>query len=61
MGVAGEGRVVGLPKFHSWGKCTGEDLYCAHVCRSHGSELLPIQDRRRDFKNSLKNNLSSYL
>ena len=21
-GVAGEGRVVGLPKFHSWGKCT---------------------------------------
>ena len=21
-GVAGEGRVVGEPKFHSWGKCT---------------------------------------
>ena len=21
-GVAGEGRVVGLPKFHSWSKCT---------------------------------------
>ena len=21
-GVAGEGRVVGLPKFHSWDKCT---------------------------------------
>ena len=21
-GVAGEGRAVGLPKFHSWGKCT---------------------------------------
>ena len=21
-GVAGEGRVVGVPKFHSWGKCT---------------------------------------
>ena len=21
-GVAGEGKVVGLPKFHSWGKCT---------------------------------------
>ena len=21
-GVACEGRVVGLPKFHSWGKCT---------------------------------------
>ena len=21
-GVAGEGRVVGAPKFHSWGKCT---------------------------------------
>ena len=21
-GVAGEGRVVGPPKFHSWGKCT---------------------------------------
>ena len=20
-GVAGEGRVVSLPKFHSWGKC----------------------------------------
>ena len=21
-GVAGEGRVVGVPKLHSWGKCT---------------------------------------
>ena len=21
-GVAGEGRVVDLPKFHSWGRCT---------------------------------------
>ena len=21
-GVASEGRVVGVPKFHSWGKCT---------------------------------------
>ena len=21
-GVAGEGRVVAVPKFHSWGKCT---------------------------------------
>ena len=21
-GVAGEGRVVAIPKFHSWGKCT---------------------------------------
>ena len=21
-GVAGEGRVVGVPKFDSWGKCT---------------------------------------
>ena len=21
-GVAGEGRVVSVPKFHSWGKCT---------------------------------------
>ena len=21
-GVAGEGRVVGVPKFHTWGKCT---------------------------------------
>ena len=21
-GVAGEGRVVGISKFHSWGKCT---------------------------------------
>ena len=21
-GIAGEGRVVGIPKFHSWGKCT---------------------------------------
>ena len=20
--VAGEGRLVGVPKFHSWGKCT---------------------------------------
>ena len=28
-GVAGEGRVVGIPKFHSWGKCssnTGIDI-----------------------------------
>ena len=25
---------------------TCEDLYCAHVCWSHESELLPIQDRR---------------
>ena len=21
-GVAGEGKVVSIPKFHSWGKCT---------------------------------------
>ena len=21
-GVSGEGRVVGVPKFHYWGKCT---------------------------------------
>ena len=21
-GVAGEGRIVGVPKFHSWSKCT---------------------------------------
>ena len=21
-GVVGEGRVVGIPKFYSWGKCT---------------------------------------
>ena len=21
-GAAGEGRAVGVPKFHSWGKCT---------------------------------------
>ena len=21
-GVAGDGRVVGVPKFHTWGKCT---------------------------------------
>ena len=25
-GVAGEGRVVGVPKFHSWGKCTMPSL-----------------------------------
>ena len=24
-GVADEGRVVGVPKFHSWGKCTMGD------------------------------------
>ena len=23
---------------------TGEDLYCVHICRSHGLELLPIQE-----------------
>ena len=21
-GIAGEGKLVGIPKFHSWGKCT---------------------------------------
>ena len=37
-GVAGEGRVVGIPKFHSWGKCTMpltntvESGYQAHIC-----------------------------
>ena len=25
---------------------TGEDLYCVQICWSHGSELLPIQERR---------------
>ena len=25
-GVAGEGRVVGIPKFYSWGKCNKNDV-----------------------------------
>ena len=45
-GVAGEGRVVGVPKFHSWDKCTmpltninsnwmsntSSDLLCINLC-----------------------------
>ena len=31
-GVAGEGRIVGVPKFHSWGKCT--------ICRTYSVCLL---------------------
>ena len=30
-GVAGEGRVVGVPKFHSWGKCTMPLRLCARL------------------------------
>ena len=30
-GVAGEGRVVGIPKFYSWGKCTMPTLPLACV------------------------------
>ena len=26
MVVAGEGKVVGVPKFHSWGKCTINEI-----------------------------------
>ena len=28
-GVAGEGRVVGVPKIHSWGKCT---MLLTNIC-----------------------------
>ena len=30
-GVAGEGRVVGVPKFHSWGECTMPTDRCTKV------------------------------
>ena len=34
MGVAvtGEGRVVGVPKFHSWGKCTMPSNASSGLC-----------------------------
>ena len=54
-GVAGVGRVVGVPKFHSFGKCTMPltistkigcptlplacELYCIILCRSFISHL----------------------
>ena len=34
-GVAGEGRVVGVPKFHSWGKCT-------MISNQIGCPMLPL-------------------
>ena len=31
-GVAGEGRVVGIPKFHSWGKPHSQAPWNAIIC-----------------------------
>ena len=36
-GVAGEGRVVGVPKFHSWGKCTMPLTNINSDCTSNAS------------------------
>ena len=35
-GVAGEGRVVGVPKFHSWNKCTmpSTNINCDWMCNA---------------------------
>ena len=36
-GVAGEGRLVGIPKFHSWGKCTMPLTNINSDCMSNAS------------------------
>ena len=41
-GVAGEGRVVGVPKFHSWGKCTMPSTNINSDWMSNGSSGLRI-------------------
>ena len=39
-GVAGEGSVVGLPKFHSWDKCTMPLTNINSDCMSNASSGL---------------------
>ena len=41
-GVAGEGRVVGVPKFHSWGTCTMPLTNINSDCVSNASSGLCI-------------------
>ena len=41
-GVAGEGRVVSLPKFHSWGKCTMPSTNINSDWMSNASSVLCI-------------------
>ena len=41
-GVAAEGRVVGIPKFHSWGKCTMPLTNINSDCMSNASSGLCI-------------------
>ena len=41
-GVAGEGRVVAVPKFHSWGKCTMPVTNINSDCMSNGFSGLCI-------------------
>ena len=40
-GVAGEGRVVGVPKFNSWGKCQ-----CPN-CRQNGKNVFDKRSERQ--------------
>ena len=41
-GVAGEGRVVGVSKFHSWAKCTMPSTNIKSDCMSNASSGLRI-------------------
>ena len=41
-GVADEGRIVGVPKFHSWGKCTLPLTYINSDWMSNASSGLCI-------------------
>ena len=47
-GVAGEGRVVGVPKFHSWGKCTMplrlRDMVCSLIFMKNITFLFFVQE-----------------
>ena len=47
-GVAGEGRVVGIPKFHSWGKCIMPQISTQIGCPTLplACVLLILQDRK---------------
>ena len=49
-GIAGEGRVVGVPKFHSWGKCTMPLMNINSDWMSNASSGLCNNYLRRSFK-----------
>ena len=38
-GVAGEGKLVGVPKFHSWGNCT---IPLRQISTQIGCPMLPL-------------------